>query len=80
MIELKKRLSKMERVAETQKYADLIIDNSPAILFRRLASEDLKKRRMVYVSPNISRFGYKAEDFISNKIMFSHIVNPKDKE
>jgi len=80
VVELKNRLSKMQRVAEKQKYADLIIDNSPAILFRRLASEDLKKRRMVYVSPNISRFGYKAEDFISNKMMFSQIVNPKDKK
>ena len=80
VVELKNRLSKMQRVAEMQKYADLIIDNSPAILFRRLTSEDLKKRRMVYVSPNISRFGYKAEDFISNKMMFSQIVNPKDKK
>ena len=80
VVELKGRLSKMQRVAEMQKYADLIIDNSPAILFRRLASEDLKKRRMVYVSPNISRFGYKAEDFISNKMMFSQIVNPNDKK
>jgi sigma-B regulation protein RsbU (phosphoserine phosphatase) len=60
------------------KYTDLIIDNSPAILFRRLASADLKKRRMVYVSPNISRFGYTAEDFLNNKIMFREIVHPED--
>jgi phosphoserine phosphatase RsbU/P len=79
-IELKNRLSQMEHTAESHKYTDLIIDNSPAILFRRLASEDLKKRRMVYVSPNISRFGYTAEDFMSNKIMFRHILHPEDTE
>jgi len=79
-IELKRRLSQMERTAESQKYTDLIIDNSPAILFRRLASEDLKKRRMVYVSPNISRFGYTAEDFMSNKVMFRDILHPEDTE
>src|SRR5210317_1630421 len=40
--------------------AEYIIDHSPAILFRRLAAEKLDDRKMVYVSPNISRFGYKA--------------------
>ena len=79
VLKLKKRLTSIEQTADNQKFTDIIIDNSPAILFRRLASEDVKKRKMVYVSPNISRFGYKAEDFISNRIMFSHIVNPADK-
>jgi phosphoserine phosphatase RsbU/P len=32
--------------------AELIIDNSPVIVFRRLASEDPKRRKMVYVSRN----------------------------
>ena len=43
------------------KLAELIINNSTAVLFRRLAAEDPEQRRMVYVSPNISRFGYQAE-------------------
>ncbi|MEN8212472.1 MAG: PAS domain-containing protein, partial [Thermodesulfobacteriota bacterium] len=58
--------------------AELIIANSPAILFRRLAADDPKKRKMVYVSPNISRFGYKAEDFLNGTIMFRDIVYPGD--
>jgi hypothetical protein len=62
---IKGRLSELERAADTQKYAELILASSPATLFRRLAAEDLKQRKMVYVSPNISRFGYTAEDFIS---------------
>ena len=60
--------------------AELIIESSPSILFRRLAAEDPKQRKMVYVSPNISRFGYSAEDFLNNKIMFRDIVYPEDSE
>jgi len=58
--------------------AELIIKNSTAILFRRLAASDPKKRKMVYVSPNISRFGYQAEDFLDGKIMFRDIVYSGD--
>jgi PAS domain S-box-containing protein len=54
--------------------AETIIQNSPSILFRRLAADDPKQRKMVYVSPNISRFGYRAEDFLNDTIMFRDIV------
>jgi len=70
----------MEQNDVDRKYADVIIDNSPAILFRRLAAEDLKQRKMIYVSSNISRFGYTAEDFINNRIMFRDIVYSQDTE
>ena len=60
--------------------AELIIENSPAILFRRLAASDPKDRKMVYVSPNIARFGYRAEDFLSGRIMFRDILYPEDFE
>lgn len=69
-----------QRAADALKLAELIIDSSPAILFRRLAAEELKDRKMVYVSPNISRFGYKAEDFLSGRIMYRDIVYPGDHE
>ncbi len=68
-----------EKTRELQ-LAELIIDNSPAILFRRLAAEDPKKRKMVYVSPNISRFGYQADDFINGRIMFRDILYKGDFE
>lgn len=75
---LRGRLARLERKADRQKDAELILASSPAIVFRRLAAEALKDRRMVYVSPNISRFGYSAEDFISGRIMFRDIVHPED--
>jgi len=58
--------------------AEIIIQSSPSILFRRLAADDPKQRKMVYVSPNISRFGYQAEDFIDGTIMFRDIVYQGD--
>ena len=33
---------------------------------------------MVYVSPNIARFGYRAEDFLDGRIMFRDILYPED--
>ncbi len=60
--------------------AEMIIQNSPSILFRRLAADDPKQRKLVYVSPNISRFGYRAEDFLNDKIMFRDIVYQGDSD
>ena len=72
--------NQLKKGAEALQLAELIIANSPAILFRRLAHADPQHRKMVYVSSNISRFGYRAEDFISGKIMFRDIVYPGDSE
>jgi len=60
--------------------AELIIANSPAILFRRLAAAEPKDRKMVYVSPNIARFGYRAEDLLSGRMMYRNIVYAGDSE
>jgi len=77
---LKHECKERDHTEETLKMAEVIVERSPAILFRRLADEDLKHRKMVYVSPNISRFGYTAEDFLSGRIMFRDIVYPDDTE
>ena len=68
------------QAAKALQVAELIIDNSPVIVFRRVASEDPKLRRMVYVSQNISQFGYTADAFLNNEIMFRDIVYPADSE
>lgn len=70
----------IDRGAQALQLAEMIIDNSPAVLFRRRAAEDLNERKMVYVSPNISRFGYQAEDFLENRMMFRQIVCQEDIE
>ncbi len=81
--QLRKRLEELEtnqtrEANQALRLAEYIIENSPAILFRRLAAEKLEDRKMVYVSPNISRFGYKAEDLLSSKIMFRDFLYQED--
>ncbi len=80
MDELKCYAAGLEQDAQAYNHASLIIEKSPAILFRRLAAEKLKDRKMIYVSENISRFGYSADDFMTNRIMFRDIVHPDDTE
>lgn len=57
--------------------AELIIAESPVILFRRLAGDN---PRLVYVSSNIDRFGYSAEAFLKEEIHYREIVHPDDFE
>ncbi|MGB5750066.1 MAG: SpoIIE family protein phosphatase [Desulfobacterales bacterium] len=64
-----------DQTEEALRMAEVIIDNSPAILFRRIAGEE---PRLVYVSDNIRQMGYTAEEFMSEKIHFRDIVHPDD--
>jgi len=64
-----------DQTEEALRMAEVIIDNSPAILFRRLAGDE---PRLVYVSDNIRQMGYTAEEFMSEKISFRDIVYPDD--
>ena len=66
-----------DRTEEALQMAQLIIDKSPAVLFRRLAGE---KPRLVYVSDNIRQFGYSAEEFLKGTVLFKDIVHPDDME
>ncbi len=64
-----------DQTEEALRMAEVIIDNSPAILFRRLAGGE---RRLVYVSDNIRQLGYTAEEFMSVENHFRDIVYPDD--
>jgi sigma-B regulation protein RsbU (phosphoserine phosphatase) len=64
-----------DQTEEALSMAQVIIDESPAILFRRLAGE---KPKLVYVSNNINKFGYTAEEFLSGKVTFRDTVHPDD--
>jgi len=70
--------SSVEQRAQAVQLAEYIIENSPVIIFRRLAAAKPELRKMVYVSANISRFGYRAEDFTSGRIMFRDILYQGD--
>jgi len=57
--------------------AKLIIENSPVVLFRVDPGDAY---RIKYISENINRFGYDAENLISSGVSFLDLVHPKDKE
>lgn len=57
--------------------ANLIVENSPAILFRWRAEHGWP---VEMVSGNVAQFGYAPEEFISGGIPFSSIIFPEDQE
>jgi sigma-B regulation protein RsbU (phosphoserine phosphatase) len=63
------------RTEEALRLAQVIIDNSPVVLFRRVAGD---QPRLVYVSDNIRQIGYTAKEFMDGKIHFKDIVHPED--
>ena len=75
--ELRQECSYRDHTEEALRMAEVIVDRSPAILFRRKADE---KSTLVYVSNNIEQLGYKAEAFLSGRIHFRDIVHPDDNE
>lgn len=72
-----KECRERSRTEEELRLAQVIIDNSPVVLFRRLAGD---QPRLVYVSDNIRQMGYAAREFIEEKIPFRDIVHPDDME
>jgi sigma-B regulation protein RsbU (phosphoserine phosphatase) len=76
--ELERECFDRDRTEEALRMAEVIVDQSPAILFRRLAGGE--KPKLVYVSDNIRQLGYTAEDFMSGEVHFRDIVHPDDLE
>ncbi|HSF54431.1 MAG TPA: PAS domain S-box protein [Algoriphagus sp.] len=65
---------KSEQIARR---AQLIVENSPAVLFRVDPNE---KYKIHYISENINRFGYDAAYLINNQISFLDLLHPSDSE
>ena len=72
---LEKECLMRDQTAEALQMAEVIIDNSPAILFRRTAGMN---HRLAYVSDNVRQLGYTAEEFMNEKISFRDLVHPDD--
>jgi len=74
--ELQQECRLQEKTLQDLEVARVIIEKSPVILFRRLPGDD---PRVVYVSENITRYGYRPEDFTSGRLRFTDIVHPEDR-
>ena len=72
---LSKECAFRDQKEEELRLADVIIDKSPVILFRRMAGDEPK---LVYVSRNIAQWGYVAADFLEERIFFRDIVVEED--
>jgi PAS domain S-box-containing protein len=71
----KKSEEALRKSLETQKMLKTIINNSPAVAFLWENNENLPT---VYVSENVTQFGYTVEDFTSGKISYKSIIHRDD--
>ncbi|MGA7279090.1 MAG: SpoIIE family protein phosphatase [Desulfocapsaceae bacterium] len=69
--------SKNAEILEELGLAKLIVNQSPAVLFRRKAGDT---PTLEYVSENLTRFGYEPEDFMAERVSFKDIVHKDDQE
>ncbi|SEF88585.1 PAS domain S-box protein [Algoriphagus boritolerans] len=65
---------KSEQIA---KRAQLIVENSPAVLFRVDPNDNYK---IHYISENINLFGYDASDLVQKGTSFLDLLHPEDKD
>jgi sigma-B regulation protein RsbU (phosphoserine phosphatase) len=66
-----------EDIKEELRLAMKIVEQSPVILFRRVP---FPKPRLEYVSQNIARFGYTAQEMLSGQVTFRDLVHRDDQE
>jgi len=71
----KKAEAEREAALEALRQANIVVENSAAILFRWKAAEGWP---VELVSKNIGQFGYTAEDLMSGATAFASIVHPGD--
>ena len=62
---------------EALRQANLVVENSPVVLFRWRASEGWP---VDMVSRNVSQFGYTPEELLSGAVPFAAMVHPEDRE
>ena len=74
---LQKELLKYKRTSEERGRETNIFLGGPVVVFKWLALDNWPAG---YVSPNITRFGYQADDFVSGRIHYMDIVHPEDRE
>jgi len=66
-----------QRIHEELLQANLVVENSPVVLFRWRAEEGWP---VDLVSANVSRFGYAKEELLNGAVPFSSLVHPDDLE
>jgi len=76
-IKLARTLTEREKLTATLREANLVVENSPVVLFRWKASDEWP---VELVSGNVIQFGYSPDEFLSGAISYSSIIHPGDLE
>jgi PAS domain S-box-containing protein len=76
-IKLARSLAERDRLTETLRQANLVVENSPVVLFRWKGNDEWP---VELVSGNIIQFGYTPEEFLSRSITYSSIIYRDDLE
>ncbi|HKI82145.1 MAG TPA: PAS domain S-box protein, partial [Pseudodesulfovibrio sp.] len=74
---LEVEIEQLREARETAGLVNVIVENSPAVIFRRLAD---KTHRLVYISENLSQWGYSAADFQAGRKGFDDLLHPDDRQ
>ncbi len=70
-------VSEHRQTQEALRQANLVVENSPVVLFRWKAAEGWP---VELVSNNVIQFGYLPEEFLSGAVPYASIVHPDDLE
>jgi len=76
-IKLAHSLAERDRLTATLREANLVVENSPVVLFRWRGDDEWP---VELVSGNIIQFGYPPNEFLSGSINYSSIIHPDDLE
>lgn len=76
-IQLSQALVQQKRISEELRQANLVVENSPVVLFRWRAEEGWP---VELVSANVTRFGYTQEELLNGSVSFASLVHPDDLE
>jgi PAS domain S-box-containing protein len=76
-IKLARSLAERDRLTETVRQANMVVENSPVVLFRWKGDDEWP---VELVSANIIQFGYAPDEFLSGAITYSAIIHPDDLE
>jgi PAS domain S-box-containing protein len=72
-----KDITERKRAEEALREANMVVENSPAVLFRWKGDDEWP---VELVSGNINQFGYTPDEFLSGSITYSSIIHPDDLE
>ena len=70
-------ITERKQAEEALLQANLVIENSPAVLFRWKAA---KGWPVELVSKNVAQFGYRPEELLSGEVPYASLVHPDDLE